>query len=266
MIVNNNNISNRAYAPYQNNLSNLSRSAARLSTGEKHASATDGSGELAVAHRMRNNIRGTNALLSAIVDAQGLTQTQDDIMGNVADIVTRMTELATIAVDPTKSAADRDALDIEFQLLADEVADVANDAYYNGNRLFETTRTVRVGMQATDIISLSAIKLSLLTFQSLGVSTVALASAAMISLQSRVTSLAVLRAHSRAQASRLERTLDYTRQYVSNLGQSEASLRNIDVAQETGEYTKLQVMMNVSQAVIAQANRLPQSASQFLQF
>lgn len=266
MIVNNNNIANRSYAPYQSNLSNLTRSAARLSTGQKHASVTDGSGELGVAHRMRNNIRGTNALLSAMQDAQGLAQTQDDILANVGDIITRMVELSTSAVDPTKSAADRDALDIEFQTLADEVADVAADAMYNGNRLFETTRTVRVGMEATDIIVLSAIQLSLLTFGALGISTVALASAALVSLESRVTSLAVLRARSRGHASRMERTLDYTRNYIANLSSAESALSDIDVAQETGEYTKTQVAMNVSQAVLAQTNNLPQGALQFLNF
>jgi flagellin len=264
MIISNNNIANKAYTPYKNNVAQLGKVAQRLGTGKKYANASDGSAEISVAQRMKMNIAGTNKLFSGMSNALNLSKTQDEILGHVGDIVTRMTELATGAADPTKTAADRSVLENEFRALATEVADIAADAKFNGGRLFETDRTVRIGMESTDVVALSQIRLSLLTFVNESVSTVAAASGTLISLKSRVGSLAVLRNKARGHAARLERVMGYTQDYVANLESSQSAITDIDVARESGEFTKKQVMLAASQSILAQANGLTQGALQFL--
>jgi flagellin len=266
MIIQNNNLANKAYVPYQNNINYLARSAARLSTGRKFASAADGTGELGVAHRMRMNHKGANALLSGQQNARSLSQSQDEIMQQVEDVVTRMQELATSAVDPTKTVTDRTALENEFRALSTEVELTSANTQYNGGLLFQTARTVRLGVAASETMTLSAINLSNLSFTSLSVSTVATASAAIISLLGRAASLAVLRSRSRGHAARLERTLSFTQDYVANLSNAESAIRDVDVAKESGEFTKTQVTMAAAQAVLAQANGLTQGAMAFLNF
>lgn len=266
MIINNNFMASKAYVNYSQNLASLSKSAARLSTGEKYANQPQGSGELGIAHRFRNNYTGTNALLSGFVNADGLVKTQDEILQSVEEIITRMQEMAATGVDPTKTDDDRDALEVEFRQLTTEVANVAANAQYNGGRIFQTNRTLRVGMETGETMSLSQIQLSLLTFTSLSVSTLTTASAAIISLRSRAKSLVTLRAKARSYSDRISRMTAYTRDYIANLSEAESSIKDIDVAVESGNYTKKQVLVNSSQAILASANGLPQQALRFLDF
>lgn len=253
-----------AYAPYTQNIRNLAKSAQRLATGEKYIAATDGSGQLGIADRMRNNIRGASALLSSMQDAIGYSSTQDEILGHVADIVARMNELAAAGVDSTKTSDDREALHAEYTALSTEVADIANKSRYNGQKLFDTTLTIRVGVEATDIVSFSAVALSLLTFGAGSLSTAAKASLALSTLAIRAASLAILRNRSRSHNVRIERAVNYTQSYLTNLQSAESAIRDIDVALETGEFTKQQVMVSAGQAVIAQSNNLIQGAQRFL--
>jgi len=266
MIIKNNNLAASSYVNYAQNLARLSESAARLSTGEKYADQSYGAGELGIAHRFRNNVVGTNALLGGFTNADGLSKTQDAILASTEEIITRMQEMAATGVDPTKTDDDRDALEVEFRQLSAEVAAVANKAYYNGGRVFETARTVRIGMETTETMSLSAIHLSLLTFTSISMSTITTASAAIISLRSRAKSLVTLRAKVRSYSDRIGRMMNYTRDYVANLSEAESAIKNIDVAVESGEYTKRQVLVNSSQAILASANGLPQQVLRFLNF
>jgi flagellin len=266
MIIQNNNLANKSVIPYQKNVGNLARSAARLSTGHKFASASDGTGELGVAHGMKVKHKGTNALLAGMQNGQSVAQSQDEAMTGVEDIITRMMELASGAVDPTKGTTDRAILEAEFRALDSEVADIAANTNYNGSLLFQTARTVRIGVETAETVTLSAVNLSNLSFNTLSVSTVTTASAAIISLQARADSLAALRVRSRGHAARLERSLSYTQDYAANLSNAESAIKDVDVAKESGEFTKAQVTVAASQAVLAQANGLTQGALQFLNF
>ena len=266
MIIHNNSMAGQSYVPYVENLNNLQKSAQRLSTGEKYASATDGSGEVGVADRFQMQVRGTNTLLSSLENASGYSATQDEILGHVSEIIQRMNELASSAIDPTKSTADRVALNQEYTLLDQEIEDIAENARYNGTRLFDTTTTVRIGMESTDTVTFSRVRLSHLSFTALSITDTTHAQSTLSVLETRMGSLAVLRSIARNHASRIERALAYTTSYANNLGEAEAAIRNIDLAKETGEFTKNQVIMSASQAVLAQANRFTQSAQQFLQF
>ncbi|MBB65647.1 MAG: hypothetical protein CMO81_11355 [Waddliaceae bacterium] len=266
MIIANNSISNHAYVPYQINLNNLQKSAQRLASGEKYAFASEGSGELGVAERFRMNIKGVNALLSSMEGAAGYGSTQDAILGQVVDIVQRMHELASSALDPTKTTEDYAALDQEFKLLDQEIEDIAANSQYNGTRLFETTTTIRIGLETTDTVVFSRVRLSLLSFSALSVSNTTAAQSAISRLSERIGSLTVMRGQARNHGARMERALAFTRSYVSNLSDTESRIRNIDLATETTNYTKQQMIVNTSQALLAQASRFAQSAQQFLNF
>jgi flagellin len=264
MILNNNAISKQLYSPYVRTLGNLNRSATRLATGKKHASGSDGTGDLGVALRMKMNVQGTKTLFSGMQNALGLANSQDEVLGDVGDIITRMQELAAAAVDPTKSQANRNALQQELTQLNAEVIAVAANTQYNEGAMFGTTRTLRIGMETGETMSLSSINLAGLTFAAMSISSVGGASAAIISLRSRANSLTQLRTRSRGHAARLERTIAYTQEYVAQLSNAESAIVDIDVAQETAEFIKNQVIVSSAQSVITQANGMTQGALQFL--
>ena len=265
MIIQNSSFTAKAYVPYAKALSNLTSSAQRLATGNKFANAADGSGELGVADRMKLNIVGTNAILSTMENAIGYSATQDDILSHVADIVTRMSELSASAVDSTKTAADRAALDAEFRALDEEVQDIASNSKYNGTALFGSTTSVRIGVESTDVIAFSSIALAALTFVTLSLNATADASAAISALKTRSASLAVLRNRARSHNTRTERALAYTKTYIANLTNAESKIRDVDVALETSEFTKNQVLVSAAQSVLAQLSNLSQGAMRFFQ-
>ena len=266
MLVYTNTIGDNSYIPYLKNLSNLQSAAKRLATGEKYAAATDGSGELGVAELMSLQIKGTNSLIASMENAEGYANTQDEILGHVADIIQRMTELASAAVDPTKTTADRVALNQEYTLLDQEIEDIAENSKYNGTRLFDTTTTVRIGMDSSDTITFSRVRLSHLSFTAMSITNTTHAQSTLSTLDVRMGSLSVLRSIARSHASRVERMLAITQSYSSNLAAGESAIRHIDLAKETGEFTRQQVVLSASQAVLTQANRLHQTAAQFFQF
>lgn len=264
MIIQHNQFAAKSYTPYLKNIGNLQRSAEKLATGERFAPVDEGAGELGVAERLRLEVKGVNTLITTMSNAIGYSATQDEILSHVSDIAARLYEIAASAVDPMKSTAERVALNDEFTALSNETVSLAAISKYNGIELFDNSVTVRIGTDATDTVSFTSIALSLLTFGSMSVGTTTAASAAMSTLRVRVGSLASLRTQARTNNARIQRTLLYTQDYVANLSQVESSIRNIDIAKETGEFTKMQVLMNASQSILSQANSIPQSVQRFL--
>jgi len=264
MILYSNSAAAKAYVPYLQAVNNITESAKRLASGNKFASPVSGSGELGVADRMRLNITGQNALMSGMENASNYSSTQDEILSHVTDIVTRMTELAASAADPTKTTADRNALNTEFRSLDQEVQDLTG-SQFNGRNLFGTATNVRYGVETSDVVTLSQVDLSALTFVTMSINSITTASAALISLKSRANSLNALRNISRGHYSRMQRLVSITQAYSSNLQSAEDSIRSVDIALETGSFTKQQVMLSAAQSILAQANNLPQGDLRFFQ-
>lgn len=267
MYIKNNHIANQLYVPYTRNIKNLAQSGRRLATGEKIPTAADGGGELGVADRWQQTIRGTDKLIGGMENTMGYLATQDEILNQANDVLQRMSELAATALDTTKNTNDRIALDAEFQALATEMTALAGRRY-NGISLFGHVLSVRYDITSTgtgtgQTVNLSAINLGNMTW-GLNLSQLASASNALISIGSRIGSLNKMKAYTGNNSNELARTIDFTRQHVRNLGQAENFVRNIDIALEAGEFTKQQVILSASQSVLTQSNGIIQSALQFL--
>ncbi|MFT4554447.1 MAG: flagellin [Chlamydiales bacterium] len=264
MYIKNNQIANQLYVPYTRSIRGVAQSARRLSTGEKIPTAADGGGELGIADRWQAVSRGTNKLIDGMENTLGYLATQDETLTQSMQILQRMNELGTSALDLTKNTNDRIALDAEFQALENEYSQLYQRKY-NGISLFGRSLDVRVGVAAGDSVTLSSISLAGLTFGAMALSQLASASSAIISLISRLSSLNILKAKSGNNSNEMTRVLDFTRQFVRQLGNAENFVRNIDIALETGNFTKQQVILQASQSVLNQANGIIQTAVQFLQ-
>lgn len=263
MFIKNNQIANQLYVPYTRNLRNLGQSARRLSTGEKYPTNADGGGELGVADRWQSVIRGTNKLVDGMENTMGYLAVQDESVVQAANILQRMNELAASSLDLTKNTNDRIALDAEFQALENEFSTLYQRKY-NGISLFGRSVDVRIGISAGDNITLSTISMAALTFGSMALSQLASASSAILSLTARISSLNVFRAKAGNNSNEMTRVIDFTRQFVRQLGNAENFVRNIDIALEAGNFTKQQVILAASQSILSQANGLVQSGLQFL--
>jgi flagellin len=263
MFIKNNHTANQLYIPYTRNQRNLAQSARRLATGVQMPTNADGAGELGVADRWKSVISGTNKLIDGMENTMGYLAVQDESVSQGAAILQRMNELAASALDLTKNTNDRIALDAEFQALENEFSSIYQRKY-NGISLFGRSVDVRTGIAAGDSLTLSTISLAAITFGSMALSQLASASSAIISLTARISSLNVFRAKAGNNSNEMTRVIDFTRQFVRQLGNAENFVRNIDIALEAGNFTKQQVVLAASQSVLAQANGLVQSGLQFL--
>lgn len=258
-----NKIADSLYNTYTNNLRAVAQSARRLAWGEHYPTNVEGRGELGVANMWRSVIRGQDKLVDGVQSSINYLRVQDESMVQAAEVLQRMNELASAALDNSKNTNDRVALDAEFQALENEFSQI-QARNFNTISLFGRSLDVRIGVDIGNVVTLSAISLNALTFGSMALSQLASASSAIVSLTSRLSSLNVFRARSGNNSNELTRSIDFTRQFVRQMGNAENFVRNIDIALETGSYTKRQVILQASQSILHQANKLPESGLQFI--
>ena len=267
MYIKNNHIANKLYVPYTQNINNLSKSAQRLATGEKMPTVAIGGGELGVADRWSQVVRSNAKLKSGMENGMGYLATQDEVLQQATEVLQRMSELAASALDTTKNTGDRLALDAEFQALGTEMAQLAG-RQYNGISLFGHVLSIRFDAislaGARNATTLSAINLGAITFGALNLSQLTSASTALVSIKSRITSVNIFKGYAGNNANELSRVIDYSQTHSNELKNGENHIRGIDLAVETGEFTKQQVILAASQSVLAQSNGIIQSAMQFL--
>ncbi|MBR3516955.1 MAG: flagellin [Lachnospiraceae bacterium] len=129
-------ISNKAL---NNSDSALSRSLQRLSSGLKINDAQDNPAGLAIAHRMDAQVQGLRVGKSNSNDGISVIETADGALAEVSSLMQRMSELAVQAATGTYTDGDREAIDLEIQQLKQEVARIAKDTEFNGQRILDGT-------------------------------------------------------------------------------------------------------------------------------
>jgi len=117
---------------------NLQRSLNRLSSGSRINSSYDDAGGLAVSMKMAAAIKRSQACEAGVANALAFLQTQDGVMATATKVVTRMSELAALALDVTKNDGDLGNYNTEFQQLRGEIESISHEKF-NGIPLFATT-------------------------------------------------------------------------------------------------------------------------------
>jgi len=135
MVINTNVEAQRTANNLNVSQTNLAKSLSRLSSGSRIVNPSDDAAGLAVSSRLRAQIKRLDSALSNVINAVSFTQTQDGFMKTVDKAFRRMGELAMLARDETKSAADRSLYDQEFQQLMDYIIDTT-DKEFNSVELF----------------------------------------------------------------------------------------------------------------------------------
>ena len=136
----------------------MSQAMERLSTGVRINSASDDSAGLAISSRMTAQINGLNMAVRNANDAISMVQTEDGAMVEVTNMLQRMRELAVQSSSGTHTATDRDALQVEFQALSDQIQQVGDDTEWNGTLLLDGAgvsgaQSFQVGANASQTIA-----------------------------------------------------------------------------------------------------------------
>ena len=243
----------------------LGKSMERLSSGYRINRAADDAAGLAITEKLRGQIKGLDQAQRNAQDAISLVQTAEGSLTEVHAMLQRVRELAVQFKNGSLSANDKLAIQSEVNMLGSEIERIGNTAQFNGIPLLNSSQTIsfQVGSQDGEIITVSTISLgSVVSPTVVGFNA---ANATDISeIDAAIDSVSALRAQFGAVQNRLDHTLRNLAIYQENLQASESRIRDVDMAAEMVEFTKLQILQQSGTAMVAQANQLPQSVLQLL--
>jgi flagellin len=246
----------------------LSKSLARLSSGSKLVSAEDDVAGMAVSMRFDAQINRINAANSNVANAISLSQTQDGFLKKVSKALDRMSELSVLAQDITKTDGDRNLYNKEFSTLASYITDLTGKDF-NGVSLFTAsgTRDVTVDSDANKFqmtgVNLAATSYTDATAAS--VDTAANAALALTAVKDAIVQLAKDRAQVGANVARLGMHSEQLGVLKDNLSSANSRIKDVDVAEESTQFARYNILVQAGTAMLAQANATPQSALRLLQ-
>jgi flagellin len=256
------------YSNYTAASGKLTNSMTRLSTGVKRV-ADDGAG-VGISERMRSQARSTAMARNNVENGISLLQTADGWMQQVNDLLSRMHELSVESYDATKTNTDRGNIESEFSQLKSEINRIVKGAgmaaKFNGMGLLNgsITGATQVGADSGQTIDISFDALSGITGSIGGVSTATTAGSSIGIIQGAINTVAQVRAKVGGIQSRLEHTRAGLLTYEDNIRAAESKIRDVDMAYETAELTRQQILGQVGNAMLAQANQLPAGIMQLL--
>jgi flagellin len=268
MIINTNTGSANAARILAESTSALQKSLKRLSTGSRIASIADDAGGSAVASKFSAQVTRLNASKANVGNMISFSQTQDGYMEKVAGALERMSELAMLSTDETKSNTDRALYQKEFGELQ-EFIEVISDKKFNGTTLFTNTPlTVTVNTAESGAASsvtfaganMGAANYTNATDGTTQVGSATHAAAALQAVQNAITQLASDRAQVGANLSRLESERNTISILRDNLSAARSRIVDVDVAEESANFARQQILVQSGTAMLAQANIIPQSA------
>jgi flagellin len=235
----------------------LAQSMERLSSGFRINRAADDAAGLAISERLRGQIGGLDQAQRNVQDAVSLVQTAEGSLTEVHAMLQRVRELAVQYKNGSLSAADRTAIQSEVYQLASEIERIGTAAEFNGIKLLNSVQTIsfQVGAQDGEIISVSTISLG--GTSGVGTAFYALTSASngdISEIDAAIDNISAQRAQFGAVQNRLEYTLQNAAIYQENLTASESRVRDVDMASEMVNFTKLQILQQAGTSMLAQAN------------
>jgi flagellin len=249
----------------------LSQSLARLSSGSKITSPADDSAGLAVSVQLTAQMARNTAASNNVANANSFNQTQDGYLQQVGNALNRMSELAIQAQDVTKSDGDRTLYNQEFQTLGTFVNDMATKDF-NGVSLFGGANLNVTTDSDGKTFAMTGINLSSATYTTAtadNVSTIGGAgSGAVKALADVKLAISQLSADRATIGANEERLTMYTNQLATlnnNLSAANSQIMDVDVAKESTQYAKYNILVQTGTAMLAQANALPQIALKLLQ-
>jgi flagellin len=260
----------------QRNLSSvterLSGNYRKLSTGLRISTAADDAAGLAISERLRSQVRSLEQAKRNANDGISFVQTAEGALNEVSSILVRLRELAIQSSNGSVSGQDKETLDEEFQSLVDEVDRIGRSTEFNGIKLLDgsaSTVSFQVGFGTTANIDTLAVTLSAalstsLSLQSLDIGSGGTTTTAITNIDAAINSVSSLRGSLGAVQNRLGSTINNLAIQVENLSAAESRIRDVDVAYETAQLTRNNILQQASISVLSQANSQPQSALQLL--
>src|ERR1044071_2984813 len=248
----------------------------KLSSGYRINRAADDAAGLAISEKMRAQIGGLAQAQRNAQDAVSLVQTGEGALNEVHSFLERVRDLKVQYSSGVLSDDDKKAIAAEAQQLGKEVADIAGKTEFNGLKLLEgQSFTFTVGANSADTVKIDTVTLSssstgvgdlidVGSAGSLDAASGALNSLALEDIDDMITNVSTMRSTFGAVQNRLDHRMANLATYQENLVASESRIRDVDMASEMVNFTKLQILQQAGTSMLAQANQAPQGVLSLL--
>jgi flagellin len=261
--------------------SKAAKSMEKLSSGYRVNRSADDAAGLAISEKMRGQIGGLGQAQRNAQDAVSLVQTGEGALNEVHSMLQRIRDLKVQYANGTLEAGDKLSIASEVQQLGKEISDITTKTEFNGISLLNTGSVVfQVGAEATDTITLDKTEMSaaigtagtggLKGIIDVGAATTtaaadtAFAAVTIDNIDDAIKNVSNARSTFGAVQNRLEHRLNNLATYQENLVASESRIRDVDMASEMVNFTKLGILQQAGTSMLAQANQSPQSVLSLL--
>jgi len=256
----------------------LAKSLSRLSSGSKIVSPEDDAAGMAVSMRFDAQINRIAAASANVGNAISFSQTQDGFLQKVGKALDRMSELATLAQDVTKQNSDRDLYQKEFNTLQTYIQDISTKKF-NGITLFanglNNGMTVTTDSDSTSLgtqgfymanvdLTTASSEYAKATSTAVAITTQTAAASALSTVMDAINQLASDRAGIGANITRLNSTHDQLGVLKDNMSAANSRIKDVDVAEESTQFARYNILVQAGTAMLAQANQTPQAVLKLL--
>jgi flagellin len=252
--------------------SSLATAMQRLSSGLRVNSAKDDAAGLAIAERMNAQVRGMNVAVRNANDGISLAQTAEGALGKLSEMMQRMRELAVQSANATNGAGDRASLDAEYQQLSAEIGRTINTTQFNGLDILSGgagAQDFQVGANSGETVTITTTDMSananITAVTGGGLTTVAASTQALTDIDAALDTVNGERALYGAVQNRFEAVISTLQVSAENQSAARSRIMDADFAAETAALSRAQILQQAGNAMVAQANQLPQQVLSLLQ-
>ncbi|MAF78448.1 MAG: flagellin FliC [Halobacteriovoraceae bacterium] len=253
----------------------MNKSLEKLSSGQRINRAGDDAAGLAISENLKAQVRGLKQAERNAEDGISLVQIAEGALGEVSNILIRLRELSVQAASDTIGGTERKFLNVEFEQLTSEIDRIANSTEFNRVPLLNGTGAVfdiQIGTRNDPIsdrltfdASSADVNVAALGLNLASVADKISAQNSLSSIDQAIISVSGIRADFGALQNRLQSTINNIAVSVENLSAANSRVRDTDVAAETAELTRNNILMSAGTAVLSQANASTKSALGLIQ-
>lgn len=264
------------------NNANLGQSLERLSSGLRVNRGADDAAGLAISEKLRSDVRAINQVVRNSNDGISIINTAEGALSQQSAMLTRMRELSAQAATGSVGSTERQTIQREFSAMRDELDRITAVTEFNGQKLvngalsssvaasgqvviqigFKSTANDRINLNTA--VDVTAIDSTGLAIQNLSVTAAAEALTALSTINSAISKVTDARGRLGAVQNRFTYTIANLQISAENLSAAESQIRDADYASEISQFTRNQILVQASTAILAQANLVPQTVLQLL--
>ena len=236
----------------------------KLASGQRINRAGDDAAGLAISENLKAQIRGLSQAERNAQDGVSLVQIAEGALSEVSNILIRLRELGVQAASDTIGATERKFLNVEFEQLMSEVDRIANSTEFNRVPLLNGTGAVfdiKIGTRndpMSDRLTFDAssadVNVAALGLNLASIGDKISAQNSLSAIDQAIINVSGIRADFGALQNRLQSTINNLAVNVENLSAANSRIRDTDIAKETAELTKSNILVTAGTSVLAQAN------------